>query len=253
MNGYFSDKALSQYSELLRAAQEFAFSEGSEFYDFTRCVRPDGTAYGTGGKCRKGAEEAKQQEDRERTREIVRAGGHAPINRPPETPSKIQKMKEDVARRAESRKKWEEERKAYQQMLQNAAEKLLQRSGNTSEGVRRDNQINSVKEDLHKLMSSGDKETQEMIRKGDIEGLIRKAHSKRDQNVAEVKKQARAEEAKAQKAILKDMLAANPQELHGRIKENHAYESKKETSRAAARAEDAHNAYYGIRRLIPEV
>ena len=28
-------------------------------YDFTRCVRPDGTAYGTGGKCKKGTEEAK--------------------------------------------------------------------------------------------------------------------------------------------------------------------------------------------------
>ena len=60
MNGSFSDKALSQYSELLRAAQELAFSEGSEFYDFTRCVRPDGTAYGTGGKCRKGSEQAKE-------------------------------------------------------------------------------------------------------------------------------------------------------------------------------------------------
>lgn len=29
-----------------------------DFYDFTRCVRPDGSAYGTGGTCRKGREEA---------------------------------------------------------------------------------------------------------------------------------------------------------------------------------------------------
>jgi tRNA A-37 threonylcarbamoyl transferase component Bud32 len=29
-----------------------------DFYDFTRCVRPDGSAYGTSGKCRKGQEEA---------------------------------------------------------------------------------------------------------------------------------------------------------------------------------------------------
>jgi hypothetical protein len=28
----------------------------SETFDFTRCVRPNGTAYGTGGKCRKGTE-----------------------------------------------------------------------------------------------------------------------------------------------------------------------------------------------------
>jgi len=33
------------------------FFEGkSEYYDFTRCVRPDGSAYGTAGKCRKGVE-----------------------------------------------------------------------------------------------------------------------------------------------------------------------------------------------------
>ena len=29
-------------------------------YDFTRCVRPDGSAYGTKGKCRKGTEQAKE-------------------------------------------------------------------------------------------------------------------------------------------------------------------------------------------------
>jgi len=32
-----------------------------DFYDFTRCVRPNGSAYGTGGKCRKGREEALSQ------------------------------------------------------------------------------------------------------------------------------------------------------------------------------------------------
>jgi len=40
---------------------EIDFSE-AEVYDFTRCVRPDGTAYGTVGKCRSGTEEAKKIE-----------------------------------------------------------------------------------------------------------------------------------------------------------------------------------------------
>ena len=31
-----------------------------ENYDYTRCVRPDGSAYGTKGKCRKGTEQAKE-------------------------------------------------------------------------------------------------------------------------------------------------------------------------------------------------
>ena len=57
------------------ASEGFSFSEdyGSKYpfieeavntllgsYDFTRCVRPDGSAYGTRGKCKKGAEQAKQ-------------------------------------------------------------------------------------------------------------------------------------------------------------------------------------------------
>lgn len=33
-----------------------------ENYDYTRCVRPDGSAYGTGGKCRKGTESAEEMD-----------------------------------------------------------------------------------------------------------------------------------------------------------------------------------------------
>jgi hypothetical protein len=56
MKGYFSEETLKQFAVL--AAEEFGtnFSEG-ETYDFARCVRPDGTAYGTKGKCRQGTEE----------------------------------------------------------------------------------------------------------------------------------------------------------------------------------------------------
>lgn len=37
----------------------FENSAMDEVYEFTRCVRADGTAYGTSGKCRKGTEQAK--------------------------------------------------------------------------------------------------------------------------------------------------------------------------------------------------
>ena len=40
----------------------FAESE-DETFDFTRCVRPNGTAYGTAGKCKSGSEEAKLERD----------------------------------------------------------------------------------------------------------------------------------------------------------------------------------------------
>lgn len=43
MQGNFSEKSLSLYQDLLE------FSEDT--YDFTRCIRPDGSAYGTRGAC----------------------------------------------------------------------------------------------------------------------------------------------------------------------------------------------------------
>jgi len=55
MTGSFSDEALEQFAQLAAQTQAADFSEGAT-YDFTRCVRPDGSFYGTRGKCRKGAE-----------------------------------------------------------------------------------------------------------------------------------------------------------------------------------------------------
>jgi hypothetical protein len=58
MRGTFSEDALLKFSELVSVLDTADFSE-AETYDFTRCVRPDGSAYGTKGKCRKGSEQAK--------------------------------------------------------------------------------------------------------------------------------------------------------------------------------------------------
>ena len=59
MNNFFSNEALQAYEALVVEQHSFNFSE-TEVYDFTRCVRPDGSAYGTGGKCRKGTEQVKE-------------------------------------------------------------------------------------------------------------------------------------------------------------------------------------------------
>ena len=61
MYGSLSDQSLSQTEKLL--------------YDFARCVRPDGTAYGTRGKCRKGTEqEAPKPVAKEKPQKRVRIG-----------------------------------------------------------------------------------------------------------------------------------------------------------------------------------
>ena len=47
-----------------------SFSETAlkDFYDFTRCVRPNGTVYGTRGKCRKGVEQKADNKDSRKER-----------------------------------------------------------------------------------------------------------------------------------------------------------------------------------------
>jgi hypothetical protein len=56
MNGTFSENSLQQYSNLVKEKVELNYSEEAGSYDFTLCVRPDGSLYGTGGQCRKGTE-----------------------------------------------------------------------------------------------------------------------------------------------------------------------------------------------------
>jgi len=63
MKGYFSEPALERFAELAEGLLGVDFSEEGT-YDFARCVRSDGTAYGTGGKCRKGTEEEKKDLER---------------------------------------------------------------------------------------------------------------------------------------------------------------------------------------------
>ena len=53
--GGFTEEALAAYQKALAEQEGTDFAEGDS-YDFTTCIRPDGSAYGTGGKCRKGTE-----------------------------------------------------------------------------------------------------------------------------------------------------------------------------------------------------
>jgi hypothetical protein len=56
MKGTFSEESLKRFAELAAGKQSSDFSEG-QTYDFTRCVKPSGKAYGTAGACKKGVEE----------------------------------------------------------------------------------------------------------------------------------------------------------------------------------------------------
>ena len=57
MNGTFSQEAMEAFAAMVG---EENFSES--LFDFTTCKRPDGSNYGTGGKCRKGTEISEKPE-----------------------------------------------------------------------------------------------------------------------------------------------------------------------------------------------
>jgi len=59
----FSEGARSRGEQQFVANSGEARGEYIENYDYTRCVRPNGTAYGTGGTCRKGTSEEKGEND----------------------------------------------------------------------------------------------------------------------------------------------------------------------------------------------
>jgi len=56
MTGSFSEESLIKFNQLASEIMQSNFNETKGSYDFTRCVRPNGTFYGTSGNCRKGTE-----------------------------------------------------------------------------------------------------------------------------------------------------------------------------------------------------
>jgi hypothetical protein len=71
---YDGDKYLIRLAKVARKIEKNEFSE----FDFTRCVRPNGTYYGTSGKCRKGKEvgQSPMKKLNLRGQELANALGH---------------------------------------------------------------------------------------------------------------------------------------------------------------------------------
>ena len=77
--GSFSQESLSICKQLLLSSSEVNanFSEAFEIFNFTRCERPNGSAYGTDGVCRKGTEAEKEEEPKQMKTPKVSSGAAA--------------------------------------------------------------------------------------------------------------------------------------------------------------------------------
>ena len=69
MKGSFSEEALRAYAQLAAEKAGLNFAEGDS-YDFTRCVRPDGSAYGTKGQCKSGTQKAETDDTKKKVAQI---------------------------------------------------------------------------------------------------------------------------------------------------------------------------------------
>jgi hypothetical protein len=63
---YFTEEALAEYTRLVAEKLDLEFTEG-EIYDFARCMRADGSFYGTSGKCRKGSDAGDKEAEAPKT------------------------------------------------------------------------------------------------------------------------------------------------------------------------------------------
>jgi len=77
MKGYFDDKTLEIYASMVMDREGVDFSEGEDTYDFTRCMRSDGSYYGTSGRCRQGSPAGPKEEAEKTGRQRTPAGRSA--------------------------------------------------------------------------------------------------------------------------------------------------------------------------------
>jgi hypothetical protein len=231
MLGSFSEKGLEAYKEAIQAySGRVNFSE-SETYDFARCVRPDGSVYGTRGKCRKGTETSDKPTDSEREKAIGRTGGMVPVKRAPLTP--------EQASATRSRLKKAENEKA------NEKANIAKREANAASIA---DKLGAHKEDVLDLARSRNRELADAIGRGDheaVERMARNAGEKSDYQKARVN-----EEKANQAKILKEMLAVSPKEQHPKIKADHKIYAQREVARAKEGAGREHDALESVRLKI---
>jgi len=145
--GGFTEEALAAYQKALTEQEGTDFAEGDS-YDFTTCIRPDGSAYGTGGTCRKGSPGEARKEARG---EMIKQRHEV---------AKLKKTRDETAggedkkAAAEARRQHIEGKKKLKE-LQRKHEDLRRESGDIRRFGAEMNRYKATDEDLKKALDSG--------------------------------------------------------------------------------------------------
>ena len=145
--GGFTEEALAAYQKALAEQAGTDFAEGDS-YDFTTCIRPDGSAYGTGGTCRKGSPGEARKEARG---EMIKQKHEV---------AKLKKTRDETAggedkkAAAEARRQHIEAKKKLKE-LQGKHEGLREESGDLRRFGASTNRYKATDDDLKKALDSG--------------------------------------------------------------------------------------------------
>jgi len=243
--GSFSSQALETYEALIADTFSLDFSE-AQVYDFTRCVRPDGSSYGSRGKCRKGTEQAKEGRQRP-----------AMIYGKEETPSEREEQVKKVKAREEAEKASQAKSDAFKKKTRKMAEELFAKTGAERDGsTRTENLIEGIRSDIIRLVEyPRPTESSRLVHAGDLEGIL--SHAKKvvdgGRGQKEHIKSAVAEERKrinAERAKLKmDKKKGGASEAEtARALSDQKYYHDKELARVKFAAEREWNALFSLLR-----
>ena len=94
MKGSFNEKSLLAYAESVAEKLDVDFAEG-EVYDFTRCVRANGSFYGTSGRCRQGSPAGPKEEEAPKGRQ-----GRSDLPTAADKKSALDAIRNEAAKRA---------------------------------------------------------------------------------------------------------------------------------------------------------
>jgi hypothetical protein len=123
MKGYFSEETLNNYARLAAEKLDVDFAEGN-FYDFTTCIRPDGSAYGTSGKCRKGTEGEAQRDPSKDVKRGDTLIGTSPRNMQIDKLNELKKEYEDYKKKFGGRADLKNVMEAYEKRIASGEQAL---------------------------------------------------------------------------------------------------------------------------------
>ena len=216
MLGGFSEEAL-QLFQLAASEQSYEFSEEGETYDFTRCMRADGTFYGTSGTCRKGSDAgAKKETPRQRRNRDDRESpknkadmDHAGLKKlMAKSPTAQRQLKEEAARKEREAPKTEggvKRRATADAKNAAAAERKAAGAQKRSEHARRSRLFKDELEKIKGKMRNADDDTRNRLMQEASDRANKRHTAGEDVASSKKAKEPKAPAAKKPRATVKEL------------------------------------------------